>query len=325
MLPTKTQLLAIAGGPTNEANVASIITSLSQFGSRFGLDLPHRLAHYFAQLGEESGGFKWDKELASGAEYEGRKDLGNIKPGDGIRYKGRTGIQITGRANYAAFSTWVHSNVDLSAPNFESSPDLLNTDPWEGLGPIWYWSTRKLNVLADENNLEQITKKVNGGLNGFDVRVKFYVRAALVFLGYGADELARFQTDSKNAGVYTGKIDNDPGPKTRTALHMSLVKLDDSGEAHTVATPAPVVTPVETPVAVVAKGSDKRSWLWSGMSGLSVTSMFSAFADVPWQYKVGAGVLSLALILIMLFVGDRIIRRVKTLRDEINDSTNANG
>jgi putative chitinase len=318
VLPTKTQLLAIAGGPANEGNVNSIIVALSQYGARFGLDLPHRLAHYFAQLGEETGGFKWDKELASGAEYEGRKDLGNIKPGDGVRFKGRTGIQITGRANYAAFTAWAQKNIPGNVPDFESQPDLLNTDPWEGMGPIWYWSTRNLNALADENNIEQITKKVNGGLNGFDVRVQFYTRAALVFLGYGPNDIRAFQIQALQDRVYTGKIDSDPGPKTRAALHMELVKLDDTGDAAQVATPAPVLTPVDKPVAVVAQGSDRRGWLWTGLSGISLSTVISAFADVPWQWKAGAGIVALAIVVIMLFLGDRIIRRVKKLRDEIN-------
>lgn len=91
------------------------------------------------------------------------------------------------------------------------------------------------------------------------------------------------------------------------------------------AAPAPVqvvekTVPVEVekPVPVVPKGSDKRAWLWGGMSSISLSTIVSGFVDVPWQAKVGAGIVALATVVIMLFIGDRIIRRVKTLRDEIN-------
>jgi hypothetical protein len=99
---------------------------------------------------------------------------------------------------------------------------------------------------------------------------------------------------------------------------MSLVKLDQTGEAHEVATPAPIVAPVETPVAVVAKGSDKRAWLWWPAGGMGGLGIVQSFTELPWQYKLGVGVGIIALLVILLFLGDRIIRRVKTLRDEIN-------
>lgn len=333
MVPTTQQLLTIGGNSSSaaSANAASLITALSRYGAQFGLDLPHRLAHYIAQLAEESGGWKWDRELASGKEYEGRGDLGNVQPGDGVRYKGRTMGQITGRANYRAFTTWARKNIDTNAPDFEASPDLLNTDPWEGLGPLWFWSTHDLNDLADENNIEQITKRWNGGLNGFDVRVNFYVRTALVFIGVGPTDIRVFQKAAQIEGLLppdtdkVKQVDGDAGPKTRAALHQKLVELSptwltaDTKRAPVVETVTETVTKhVETPVAVVAKGSDKRNWLAWPLSGISVTTLFTSFADLPWQYKVASGIVVLVLAGVLYFLGDRIIRRVKTLRDEIN-------
>ena len=60
---------------------------------------PMRAAHFVAQLAHESDRFRAMEEYATGAAYEGRKDLGNVKAGDGKRYKGRGVIQLTGRAN----------------------------------------------------------------------------------------------------------------------------------------------------------------------------------------------------------------------------------
>jgi len=63
-----------------------------------------RRAMWFSQVGHESGGLKYQEEIASGAAYEGRTDLGNTQPGDGTRFKGRDFIQITGRHNYTKLS-----------------------------------------------------------------------------------------------------------------------------------------------------------------------------------------------------------------------------
>lgn len=118
-----------------------------------------RLAHFLAQVGHESGGFRYMEELASGAAYEGRADLGNVVKGDGVRYKGRGPLQLTGRANYRAVGRAF--GVDL-----ESHPELAAV-PSIGLWiACHYWTTRSLNDAADADDLERITRRVNGGLNG---------------------------------------------------------------------------------------------------------------------------------------------------------------
>lgn len=312
MVPTKEQLTAIAIGPTNADNVTSIIMALDRFGAQFGLDLPHRLAHFFAQLGEESGGFRWDKELASGAEYEGRKDLGNVNPGDGARFKGRTGGQITGRVNYRAFTAWVRANVAANAPDFEANPELLNTDPWEGLGPIWYWATRKLNALADEDNIEQITKKWNGGLNGFQARVEYLVRSSLVFLNFGPTDVRGFQLSAQDSGLYIGTIDSDPGPKTRAALHKALA--GDVATTHDIKiAAAPVVENVAVATPMVAKGADKpgiaRLWTVVPLLGTPVAA-FGGLDNVTKGIILGVVLIG---VVALWLRGEQIAARTKQL------------
>lgn len=127
---------------------------------RFGLmDNPLRLAHFMAQLAHESGNFKYMEEIASGQAYEGRADLGNTQPGDGKLFKGRGPIQGTGRANYRYFGRKM--GIDL-----ERHPEILALPSIGLLFACLYWDDRKLNALADRDDVDAITRKINGGTNG---------------------------------------------------------------------------------------------------------------------------------------------------------------
>lgn len=118
-----------------------------------------RMAHFMAQLVHESGSFRYMEEIASGAAYEGRADLGNTQPGDGKRFKGRGVLQLTGRANYRKFGRII--GIDL-----ERHPEIAAV-PSIGLHiALQYWRDRNLNALADADDVVAITRKVNGGVNG---------------------------------------------------------------------------------------------------------------------------------------------------------------
>ena len=133
-----------------------------------------RLAHFMAQLVHESGGFRYMEEIANGAAYEGRDDLGNDHPGDGMRYKGRGPIQMTGRANYRTFGRAI--GIDI-----ENHPEIAAV-PSIGLHlALEYWQSRNLNALADADDVERITRKINGGLNGFDDRKAQLAKAKAFF------------------------------------------------------------------------------------------------------------------------------------------------
>ncbi|APX65568.1 glycoside hydrolase [Sphingomonas sp. LK11] len=134
-----------------------------------------RLAHFLGQVGHESGGFRYMEELATGAAYEGRKDLGNVKVGDGRRYKGRGPLQLTGRANYRAFG----AALDL---DLENDPEIA-ADPAIGiLIACEYWQQRKLNALADADDTKAITRRVNGGENGLPDRFMRTLQAKALVL-----------------------------------------------------------------------------------------------------------------------------------------------
>lgn len=123
------------------------------------LDTGLRLAHFMGQCGHESGGFRYMEEIASGANYEGRADLGNTQPGDGKRYKGRGPIQLTGRGNYRRVGRLI--GIDL-----ESHPEIVSHPSVGLLCGCVFWSEGNLNTLADAADIRGLTRRINGGLNG---------------------------------------------------------------------------------------------------------------------------------------------------------------
>lgn len=138
-----------------------------------------RVAMWCAQIGHESSGLKYMEEIASGAAYDGRADLGNTQPGDGVRFKGRGPIQVTGRHNYTELSKWAYGKGLVPSPTFfVDQPTQLASDAYGFVGVTWYWSTqRPMNVAADAKDIEQATRYVNGGLNGIDDRRARYRHA----------------------------------------------------------------------------------------------------------------------------------------------------
>lgn len=141
--------------------------------AEFEINTPRRVAAFIAQIAHESGSFRYMEEIASGEAYEDRKDLGNIEKGDGIKFKGRGFIQITGRANYIECSKAL--GIDLT-----EYPKLLAQPVNAARSAAWFWKSRKLNELADQNNFILITKRINGGTNGIKERQAFYESAKKV-------------------------------------------------------------------------------------------------------------------------------------------------
>ena len=106
------------------------------------INTPRRIAAFMAQLAHESGEYRYMEELADGRAYEGRSDLGNTEPGDGVKFKGHGPIQITGRANHAACGAAL--GLDLIG-----SPKLIATPEHGTRSAVWFWNSRNLSPLAD--------------------------------------------------------------------------------------------------------------------------------------------------------------------------------
>ncbi|MGA9521224.1 MAG: LysM peptidoglycan-binding domain-containing protein, partial [Myxococcaceae bacterium] len=138
-----------------------------------GITTKKRQAAFLAQLAHESVGLTAFEEFASGAAYEGRKDLGNVYRGDGVRYKGRGPIQLTGRANYRSAGKAL--GIDL-----ENNPKRAADIDVGFRVAVWFWNSRSLSSYADRGDFDAITKRINGGYNGKTSRDAYHARAKAV-------------------------------------------------------------------------------------------------------------------------------------------------
>jgi putative chitinase len=177
---TSAQLVAAVMGCT-AANATKFVAPINEAFDRYEIGkTPLRVAHFLAQVGHESGGLAAVKEYASGAAYEGRADLGNVTKGDGVKYKGRGLMQITGRTNYRAVS-------QAFGVDFITYPEKLELPEYAALAAGWYWKTRNINAVCDMDTgawnpqdksiFVRVTKLINGGINGMSDREARFIHA----------------------------------------------------------------------------------------------------------------------------------------------------
>lgn len=161
-LVTAAQCLEVFGRDVTPAQLADLNACLK----RFEIDTPARIAHFMAQIAHESGGLRWLEEIADGSAYEGRFDLGNTQPGDGKRFKGAGVIQLTGRANYEAFSEFIGDPQVM-----EGCAYVASHYPFTSAG--FWWHNNHINEEVDGGaSCRRISRLVNGRdpANGLDDR-----------------------------------------------------------------------------------------------------------------------------------------------------------
>ena len=175
---TEKQLLQILPNAGKQAGVFASALNLAM--DRYHINTPLRMAAFVAQVGHESGQFRYVKELG-GDQYLSKYDTGTLAKrlgntpeadGDGQRLKGRGLIMITGHTNYLACSKALFGDDRLLR-----TPELLEQAEWACKSAAWFWNSRNLNALADSGDMKEITRRINGGYNGLEERMEFYERA----------------------------------------------------------------------------------------------------------------------------------------------------
>lgn len=134
---------------------------------------------FMAQVGHESADGLYMEEIASGAAYEGRSDLGNTQPGDGKRFKGRGYIQITGRANYRKYGPMI------GVADAVENPEKLAEPQNAAKVALAYWKDRVDRNAARKGmpGMRTVTRNINGGLNGLDDRISKFNKYSNMPLG----------------------------------------------------------------------------------------------------------------------------------------------
>lgn len=206
-----------------------------------GVTTRNRAAMWCAQLGHESVGLKYMREIwgptPAQRRYEGRADLGNTQSGDGKRFMGRGPIQITGRANYTKFDNWCFARGYTTERGiFLRAPQLLENPHWGFLAATWYWvAARNINPPSDmggEAGLVSATRMINGGTNGLDDRRRRY-HLALTFgdrllPSGGVDELsAQFEQEARARWAREDALEKD----LRGDLAIKETEIDGLTEA----------------------------------------------------------------------------------------------
>lgn len=143
----------------------------------YGINTSKRKAAFLAQIGHESGGLHYSVEVwgptDAQSRYEGREDLGNTHAGDGFKFRGRGLMQITGRANYRTAG-------EALGVDFIACPERLGMPEDASRSAGWFWKRHGLNEQADIGDFRRITRRINGGFNGYAERCVLWEAAKKV-------------------------------------------------------------------------------------------------------------------------------------------------
>ena len=175
----------------------SVISQIPDTAKKFNITTPLRLAHFLAQCGHESGGFKAIQEnlnySADGLKkifpkyfpgnlsesyarnpekiaskvYGGRMGNGDEASGDGWRYRGRGLIQTTGKANYVKLAQYIKKTLEETIEYCETVEGAVES-------ACFYWTSNNLNAIADTGDMAALTRRINGGVIGLADRLDKY-------------------------------------------------------------------------------------------------------------------------------------------------------
>lgn len=162
----------------NPKTCAALFPKLIEAMKEAEINTPERIAGFLGQVGVESGEFKYATEIWGPSPQQLRYEppttlavkLGNTQKGDGKLFVGRSYIQLTGRANYRA------CGKDLGL-DLENNPELASSPEHIFKVTTWFWTRNKLNAYCDKQDYKELTRRVNGGYNHLDERLKYTQKA----------------------------------------------------------------------------------------------------------------------------------------------------
>ncbi len=145
----------------------------------FSISTARRQAAFLANVAEETGQLLWMRELGDGEAYEpelvpGKPAnpkaiaLGNSQAGDGKRFRGGGDLMLSGRGWYLRCGTAL--GIDLVG-----NPALIAMPYYAARTAGWFWATEGLNELADADKFGAVVRRINGGYNGLDTRIGFWL------------------------------------------------------------------------------------------------------------------------------------------------------
>ncbi len=213
--------LRIAMPNASFSNCVKYLPHFNETFLEFEINTKMRIAHFLAQLAWESGSLKYTEEIASGKAYENRKDLGNTKEGDGMRFKGRGLIQITGRSNYRQYLEFALGRK-LEESDKKDEVDYykhLLSEPKDAVRSAgWFWKQHKLNPLADKDEFTKITRIING--SGITVQKRLpCLRSAKIAMGLKKDPNKQQKSSEQNAN--NKETQTGQKPQVDTSIHSS--------------------------------------------------------------------------------------------------------
>ena len=184
---------------------AGWVDALNEAFTQYNINTPKRMAAFLAQCGHESAGWtifeenlnysasglrkvfgkyfptdalaiKYQRkpEMIANRVYANRMGNGTEESGDGWKYRGRGPIQLTGKSNYTRFAKDMFENWEVVVEH----PEWVSYDKkYAIMSAVWFWNTNNLNQYADSEDIRQMTRKINGGYNGLNDRIKHYNEA----------------------------------------------------------------------------------------------------------------------------------------------------
>ena len=212
--PTSKEALKSAFPAGNDASLNSLANLINEYGGKFGIDNENKLRHFLAQAATETGGFTslqrsenlnyssatrlaniypkhfsfidplrknpnnylHNSEKLANLVYRNRYGNGSEASGDGFRYRGRGIFQLTFKDNYQNFQDYYNSNFSSNLDLLNHPETLVSNDPISVISALWYFKSRVLSEISINSNtlVEQVTRLVNGKLNGINERKSYY-------------------------------------------------------------------------------------------------------------------------------------------------------